>query len=118
MSPTAPPAGNRQEVSLAPREEPYLISRSSGPLPQGVDPVSLETVEQAVQTDPSIRWQRTLRPMGLVALSDEPGKGDPIIVAEMPADRASALEARHPQLIVERDLPVDYTQPAPAPPGL
>jgi hypothetical protein len=99
------------------RTEQFLIAKKSGPLPQGIQPLDLHSLEQALKAGDiaGASYIRTLarRPHGAVeALSTGAVGTEFIMVAEMPPDVAEQLR-QHPGLMVELDHPLSYAQQAP-----
>src|SRR5262249_19654779 len=116
-SPVASSAEGGKNVmpTVSSRKEQFLIARKSGPLPQEVQPVDLNGLEQALKAGAlaDAVHVRTLSRRGRVAmeaLSAGAAGADTIIVAEMPSQVADQLR-QHPGLVVEPDHPLVYSQP-------
>jgi hypothetical protein len=99
------------------RKEQFLIAKKSDPLPQGVQPLDLSSLEQALQAGDiaGAVHVRTLARRGrgaVEALSVGAAGTASIIVAEMPPEVADQLR-QHPGVVVELDHALGYAQPAP-----
>ena len=97
------------------RKEQFLIARTGGPLPLGVQPVDLGALEQALKEGhiPGSAYKKTLTRRDTVgALAAGLVGPEAVIVAELDQGPAAQLQ-QHPGLIVERDHRLRYTQPAP-----
>jgi subtilisin len=99
------------------RPEQYLIAKKPGPLPQGVQPMDLNVVEQALKTSdtPGYRYIKKLTPPGVAgALAAGLSGPQSVLVCEMPREHAEALrQSAGGQLIVERDRAVSLPQVVP-----
>ena len=116
-SPAATSTEERRNImpSVSSRKEQFLIARKSGLLPQGVQPVDLSSLEQALKAGDvaGAAHVRTLTRHGrgaVEALSVGATGVETIIVAEMPPEVADQLQ-QHPGLVVEPDHPLVYAQP-------
>lgn len=125
-SPSPPPISLERGRYVMPivssRQEQFLIAKKSGPLPQGVQPVDLSHLEQALKAGgiANAAHVRTLTRRGrdaVEALSVGSPQVESIVVAEMPPQVADQLR-QHPGLVVEPDQPLSYAQPTlPVPVG-
>jgi hypothetical protein len=124
LEPAASPAATNLErgrnimPTVSSRKEQFLIAKKSGLLPQGVQPVDLGSLEQALKADGIVgaTHVRTLTRRGrgaMEALSMGAVGAETIVVAQMPPEVADQLR-QHPGLVVEPDQPLTYAQPAPS----
>jgi subtilisin family serine protease len=99
------------------RPEQFLIAKKAGPLPQGVQPLDLNVIEEALKTSdiPGYKYVKKLTPPGVAgALTAGLSGPQSIIVCEMPREHAEALmQSSGGQLIVERDRAVALPQIVP-----
>jgi subtilisin len=106
------PKGANSNVQV--RKEQYLIATK---LVSGLQPMATDLLEQSLRNMPDVEILATLAPRGLAGvLSDGIAGPSRVIVARMPQDKAESLQrTRPPQVIVERDAPLRYSEPGPAP---
>jgi subtilisin len=93
---------------LGAKQKEFIIAprRMSGMMPPtGLQPMTLDYVEQALRASPDVEVVDRIGPRGLVGtLADGMGGAPPILVAKMADDKAEILKQQGAgQLIVERD---------------
>ena len=113
--PTAtPPPPPASSSNVAGRKEQYLIATKQV---AGLQPMATDLLEQTLRNMPDIEVVATLAPRGLAGvLSNGVSGPSKVIVARMPQDKAETLQrTRPPQVIVERDSPLTYSEPSPTP---
>src|SRR5438309_4525376 len=97
----------RREEGLGTEPVRFLIGLPPQPWSMGAPPVDLDFVARALEADEEISVLRRLAPRPPVRTFPGLDSGGPaIIAAEMPLGRAEAL-ARHLQLVVEIDSPLE-----------
>jgi hypothetical protein len=122
--PPVPPNAGERGQTLRKKPEQYLIAAvPSDVVPAGFEPLDTESLVARLQKDPEIQLRQRIPLPGSAASATPAGAGVPaarqnraafteIIVAEMPAHRAAALE-RDPTTHIEPNHPIRLTAPAP-----
>jgi hypothetical protein len=89
----------------------YLIGNNPALAAQGVSPIDMNRVAEALERDPRCELRRTLKPQGTMGvLSEASASVNSLIVAGIPPERVEQLSS-YPQLIVERDRPLTFGAP-------
>ncbi len=99
-------------AQVATRTARFMVA--SRPVPGQLQPMAVDTINEALDGMPGVTVVRRLTSRGLGVLSAGPGSGAAdVIVAEMTPERGEALRANAPPgVIVERDLLLGHAGPA------
>lgn len=108
------------EIESKPRQ--YIVSPPTGVqalslLPQGVQPLTLTTLQEILDKNPNITVHRSIETPGLGLLSAGPEASAGVIVASMPA-REAEIFAQSAQVTIEEDHTLELAEPSPGLPML
>jgi subtilisin family serine protease len=106
---TTPNAGNRTNAR---RDRTFLVAQNDAIALAGAPVLDFEFLVQQLQADPNVTVRSIRTPSRLEVAAAGPSIARTVVVATMPDEVVAELE-KHPQVVVEEDVPVF---PAQAPP--
>jgi subtilisin len=97
----------------ASRDRTFLIAKNDAIALAGAPALDFDFLVQQLQADPNVTVQSVRTPQRLEVAAAGPSIARTVVVATMPDEIVAELE-KHPQVVVEEDLPV-YPLPVPPP---